>query len=56
MENKYDKILDALIDFVLRVSKGPATEEELAVLPQIAELCLGSASYEDTASITFNPR
>lgn len=40
MKNRREDILDALTDFVLRVSKGPAIEEEIAVLPQIAELCL----------------
>ena len=45
MENRHEEILDALTNFVLRLLKGPATEKEATILPQIAELCL---KYQDS--------
>lgn len=45
MENRHEEILDALTNFVLRLLKGPATEKEATILPQITELCL---KYQDS--------
>ena len=38
--NRREEVIDALYDFVIRVSKGNATPEEVSVLPEVAEIII----------------
>ena len=41
-KERHDEVMKALLDFVLRVSKGAATSEEVAVLPEVAKIVLSN--------------
>ena len=42
-DEQEEKVIDALVDFVIRVAKGKATSyTEVSVLPEVAKLLLSS--------------
>lgn len=39
-KDKRKEVIDALMDFIIRVTKGNATSEETYILPEVAKILL----------------